>query len=108
MIDLDFLFRIRLRNRCATTSDTPAGKRSLSVRLSSEIFHLANVLDRKGIERTAEGSYGIYRDAVSRGMLHERSHGHLAWAKGSLRARRQARDHQSPRLFPTRGEWGGY
>src|SRR5450759_2648909 len=38
-------------------------------------------------------------------MLYERSHGHLAWAKGSLRARRQAGGRQSARLVSVR--WGG-
>ena len=41
------------------------------------------------------GAYDIYRDTVSQGMLHERSHGRIARAKGSLRACRQAGGHQS-------------
>src|SRR5665811_986729 len=38
-------------------------------------------------------------------MLYERSRGHLARAKGSLRARRQAGGRQSARLFSI--QWGG-
>jgi hypothetical protein len=41
-----------------------------------------------------------------RDMLHERSRGHLAWAKGSLRTRRQAGDHQSARLSSVRRDGG--
>ena len=49
-----------------------------------------------------------YRDTRSGDMLHERSRGHLAWAKGSLRARRQAGDHQSAGLFSVRRDGSGH